>query len=232
MSTQLERRSTVSAVELRATSARTIGGYAAKFWRESQSLGGFVEQIDARFFNKSAGDGWPGVLARYNHEDLLATMSAGSLRLELDSEGLLYDADLLTDAVSDRVLQLVARGDVSQSSFAFRTFEDDWSLNAQGVPLRTLISGKLVDVAPVDTPAYLDTSTGLRSLAEKRDADIEEVKQLAADGNLSQLIKPAPTVIALSGATRSDDEDEQGDEPTPSGRVQVLLRDLELKNKQ
>ena len=230
MSRDIERRMVSAAVELRsAAGGRTIGGYAAKFMRQSQNLGGFVEQIDPRFFNKSAGDGWPGVMARYNHADLLATTAAGSLRLSIDDEGLVYEADLLDEPLSDRVLQLVARGDVSKSWFAFYVFEDDWTVNDQGIPLRTLISGKTVDVAPVDTPAYLDTSTGLRSLAEKRDADLDEVKKLAAEGNLARLIKPAGTVIDLS--PRNDDQAGQGGTSTSSARVQTLLRGLELKKK-
>lgn len=227
MTKQLERRGTPLAVEVRASApdVRTIGGYAAKFMRLSQDLGGFVEQIDQRFFNKSAGDGWPGVMARYNHDDLLGTTAAESLRLSLDDTGLVYEVDLLDDSVSDRVHRLVARGDVSQSSFAFYTYEDDWEVRG-GVMVRTLISGKLVDVAPVDQPAYLDTSTGLRSLAEKRGVDLDEVQRLARHGELSRLLKEAPTVIDLG--TRSEDEEGQ-DKSTPSGLVQVLLRDLELK---
>lgn len=226
MTKQLERRGTPVAVELRAKTgeARTIGGYAAKFMRMSQDLGGFFEQIDQRFFNKSAGDGWPGVMARYNHDDLLGTTAAASLRLTLDDEGLMYDVDLLDDAVSDRVHRLVARGDVSQSSFAFYTYEDDWEVR-NGVMIRTLISGKLVDVAPVDSPAYLDTSTGLRSLAEKRGVEVAEVERLARDGELTRLLNEAPTVIDLG--TRSGDGEGQ-ENSTPSGHVQVLLRDLEL----
>jgi hypothetical protein len=34
-------------------------------------------------------------------------------------------------------------------------------------------------VAPVNTPAYEDTSVGLRSLAKKFDATVEEVRKLA-----------------------------------------------------
>lgn len=227
MTKHLERRGTPVAVELRASAdgGRTIGGYAAKFMRMSQDLGGFVEQIDPRFFNKSAGDGWPGVMARYNHDDLLGTTAAESLRLSLDDTGLVYDVDLLDDAVSDRVHRLVARGDVSQSSFAFYTYEDDWEVRGS-VMVRTLLSGKLVDVAPVDSPAYLDTSTGLRSLAELRGLDLDEVQRLARDGELTRLLKEAPKVIDLG--TRSDDEKGQ-ENSTPSGLVQVLLRDLELK---
>ena len=40
-----------------------------------------------------------------------------------------------------RRFELVQRGDVRQSSFAFVAFEDDWGTSYQGFPLRTLVSG-------------------------------------------------------------------------------------------
>lgn len=193
--TDAERRFTSVRVEVRAGAEKsmTIGGYAAKFNRMSQNLGGFVEQIDDRFFNKSAGDGWPDVLARYNHDDnfVLGTSNAGTLRLALDNVGLLYDVDLPSSRAD--VYELVQRNDVSKSSFAFVTVEDDWGVTDQGFPLRTLISGRLMDVAPVNTPAYLDTSTGLRSLARKFDASLEEVRKLAADGELGKFFRRSDT---------------------------------------
>ncbi len=186
-----ERRFTSVPVEIRAGSdgKRTIGGYAAKFERMSQNLGGFVEKIDRGFFNKSRGDGWPGVQARYNHDDnlLLGTTDAGTLRLSIDDIGLEYAVDLPSTRAD--VHELVQRGDVRQSSFAFIAFEDDWTTTDQGFPLRTLISGRLHDVAPVNVPAYEDTSVGLRSLAQKFDAPLEEVRKLAADGDLIKFFK-------------------------------------------
>jgi len=161
-----ERRFTSVPVEIRAGSDNkmTIGGYAAKFGRMSQNLGGFVEQIDSRAFNKSHGDGWPDVLARYNHEDnlLLGTTGARTLRLGIDEVGLTYQVDLPASRAD--VHELVQRGDVRQSSFAFIPFDDDWATDdVTGYPMRTLQSVRLVDVAPVNTPAYLDTSVGVRS---------------------------------------------------------------------
>lgn len=186
-----ERRFTSVPVEIRAdkADALTIGGYAAKFMRMSQNLGGFVEQIDPAFFNKSRGDGWPGVVARYNHDDnmLLGTSGAGTLRLGLDEVGLRYDVELPSSR-SD-VYELVQRGDVRQSSFAFAAFEDDWTTTDQGFPLRTLISGRLFDVAPVNTPAYEDTSVGLRSLARKFDAELDEVRKMAEANELIKFFK-------------------------------------------
>lgn len=232
---EIERRQTRGAVELRAATdaPRRVGGYAAKFNRLSQNLGGFVERIDPGFFNKSAGDGWPNVMARYNHDDLLATTGAGSLRLMLDSTGLDYEADLLTDAVSERVFQLVTRGDVHQSSFAFYTYEDEWAMTDQGFPLRTLISGALVDVAPVDSPAYLDTSTGLRSLAEARDMDIDEVTALARANELAKVLSTPATIIDLGSlgerSTKDSDDDGQDESHPDLSRLAALRRDHEMK---
>lgn len=193
--TDAERRFTSVPVEVRAGTEKrlTIGGYAAKFERMSQNLGGFVEVVDRGFFNKSRGDGWPGVLARHNHDDnmLLGTTGAGTLRLMLDEIGLDYTVDLPQTRMD--VWELVDRQDVRQSSFAFITFEDDWTTSDQGFPLRRLVSGRLIDVASVNTPAYEDTSTGLRSLAEKFDAPLEEVRTLAAQNELTRFFKRTDT---------------------------------------
>ena len=183
-----ERRFTAVPVELRAKGELRIGGYASTFNRFSQNLGGFVEQVHPSFFNKSRGDGWPDVLARYNHDDnmLLGTTGGGTLRLRLDETGLDYEVDLPQSRAD--IAELVSRGDVRKSSFAFRTFEDEWGVTDQGFPLRTLMSGQLIDVAPVNTPAYLDTTAGLRSLAEKVHADIEEVRSAAAADDLRKFL--------------------------------------------
>lgn len=184
----VERRFTTVPVELRAKDELRIGGYAAKFNVLSQNLGGFVEKVDRSFFNKSRGDGWPDVLARYNHDDnmLLGTTGGGTLRLHVDDTGLDYEVDL-PQARAD-IAELVRRGDVRKSSFAFRTFDDDWGVTDQGFPLRSLVSGQLVDVAPVNIPAYYDTTAGLRSLAEKVEADFEEVRSAAAVDDLRRFL--------------------------------------------
>jgi phage head maturation protease len=146
-----EIRTAAHAVELRASEDGSgigqLTGYAAVFNRHSQNLGGFVETIDPGAFTKSIADAVP-VMARMNHDDahLLGTTWAGTLTLE---------AKVLAE-----------RGDMKWSSFAFRTIEDAWSQTEQGFPLRTLRAVQLVDVAPVNSPAYLDTTVGLRSLAD------------------------------------------------------------------
>lgn len=198
---ETEQRLTAAAVEVRSAEARTIGGYAAKFNTFSQDLGGFIERIAPSFFNKSRGDGWPGVLARYNHDDnmLLGTTSAETLRLLIDDIGLTYEVDAPVGRAD--VFELVQRGDVTKSSFAFTVREDDWTVNDNGFPIRTLISGRLYDVAPVNTPAYDDTTVGVRafdSLAEKFGRDVAEIRSMAAEDRLGDLFAPRVVVVDLA----------------------------------
>ena len=185
--TDLERRWTPLPVEARAREGRRIGGYAAVFNSRSRNLGGFVEEIASAAFNDSRGRGWPDVLARYNHNDnmLLGTSRSGTLRLSVDDTGFDYEVDV-PESRAD-VFELVNRGDVTQSSFAFRTVADDWGTSDEGYPLRTLVNVQLVDVAPVNTPAYPDATAGLRSLADKFDADIDEIRSMAAANELRRL---------------------------------------------
>ncbi len=227
MTKELERRHVREPVTLRAGDggAARIGGYALKFNKLSRNLGGWVEQIHPESLNKSAGDGWPGVMARYNHEFLLGTIAGGSLRLAIDGTGLDYEVDLLTDPTTERVRMLVDRGDVSRSSFAAYMYESDWSQTPDGFPLRTVTAMGLVDVAPVDDPAYYDTSTGLRSLADLRGMDLSEVEDLARANRLAELLAKPPTVIDLGSS--SSEVDAQGETHAPP-RLLAMRRALEI----
>lgn len=226
-SNELERRLLREPVSLRAADGTPrIGGYALKFNKLSRNLGGWVEQISPESLNKSAGDGWPGVMARYNHETLLGSVAGESLRLVLDGTGLDYEVDLLADADSERVRMLVERGDVARSSFAAYMHESDWSQTPDGFPLRTVTAMSLVDVAPVDDPAYYDTSTGLRSLAEQRGMDVAEVETLARENRLNELLTTPPTVIDLGA--RDSSTDAQGETHAP-GWLLAKRRALEIE---
>ena len=45
-----------------------------------------------------------------------------------------------------------------------------------------------MDVAPVVQPAYLDTTSGLRSLAEARDLNFDSVRAAAESGDLAAIL--------------------------------------------
>ena len=189
-----ERRYTAAPVELRGRPGnRTIGGYAAMFQVESRNLGGFKEVVAPIAFNRARSQGFTGVVSRYNHDKnyLLGSTASGRLRLGVDDTGLTYDVDV-PESRSD-VYELVERGDLRHSSFRFVAAADDWGVDDTGYPQRTLVQVSLLEVGPVDTPAYAETSVGLRSLARKFDANLEEVRSLAAAGDLKRFFTRTDT---------------------------------------
>jgi len=189
---EVERRNTVLTVELRhdAGNKREIGGYAALFNRDSKNMP-YIERVMPSFFAKSRADGWPGtgagVVCRYNHDDmyLLGTTRSGTLRLSTDEQGLDYTVDVPEHRKD--VMELVSRGDITQSSFAFIVTDEEWDHTESGTALRKLVQGKLIDVAPVVTPAYEDTTVGLRSLARAHGVPEEDVFSLAEQRELRKL---------------------------------------------
>lgn len=217
---EIEKRSLPFRVEFRASEkgVGTLVGYAAVFNKRSQNLGGFVEQIEPGAFNKTLADGG-SVVARFNHDDnfLLGTTDAETLRLDVDGTGLRYEVDLPNTQAGHDVAELAKRGDLSKSSFAFRTITDDWGFTEDDFPLRTLREVALRDVAPVVSPAYLDTTTGLRSLARRYDLDIEAVKAAALENNIRSLIEK----------DSADDADTSGTKP--GGPHLVSLAEYRLR---
>lgn len=220
----LEIRNLARVIELRASKSNGPGaleGYAAVFNRYSQNLGGYVEQVDPAAFNKSLADK-VSVVARYNHADnyLLGTTDAGTLVLEADATGLRYTVDLPDTSVGRDVSVLAARGDLRHSSFAFMTLNDDWAVTEQGFPLRSLLNVALVDVAPVNTPAYMDTTVALRSLAHRLNVNVSDVCDASTDDIRSMLLDEK----------RAEDKPEE----TPPAQVDnhatlLRLKELELQ---
>ena len=222
-----------SRLEIRADGdGQWIGGYASVFMpRESRNLGGFIERVDPAAFSESRAAGWQGVVCRFNHNSdlVLGTAEAGTLRLRPDSVGLDYQV-LPPESRAD-VRELVQRGDIRYSSFAFRCRPggDEWGVTDQNFPMRTLHDVELVDVAPVLTPAYPDataavraTAPALRSLAAWAQIAVDEVRALADADELRRLFvrtdKPiyrpepkklfGPAAAALLLARRTDPYDQ------------------------
>lgn len=185
-----ETRTVTEPVELRDGETGPVAyGYAARFDTLSQNLGGFVERIAPGTFTKTIAEA--DVRALFNHDAnfVLGRNRSNTLRLTEDENGLAYEIDLPDTTAGRDVQSLLARGDVTGSSFGFRTITDEWGETDEGFPLRTLRTVALRDVGPVTFPAYTAAEAGLRSLAESRHLDYNEVLEAAEHNQLGELLR-------------------------------------------
>jgi len=163
----------------------TIRGYAAVYNSDSEWMGGFYEQIEVGAFDDVLEN---DVRAYFNHDEnlLLGRVSSGTLRIGTDKRGLFYEVDLPNTTYANDLVELMKRGDINQSSFAFLIGKDRWE--ERGGKTYRIISkvSRLLDVSPVAQPAYPEATSELKT----RDLETEtkeEVKAAAVEDTASEV---------------------------------------------
>ena len=162
----------------------TIRGYAAVYNSDSEWMGGFYEQIAKGAFDDVMDN---DTRAYFNHDEnlLLGRVSSGTLRLSSDERGLYYEVDLPNTSYAKDLVELMKRGDVNQSSFAFLIESDRWE-ERDGKTYRIIEKvSRLLDVSPVAQPAYPDATSELvtrNNTPESEGAEVEvqaEVEEMS-----------------------------------------------------
>lgn len=189
-----ERRTNAGTVELRAATddtPATAVGYALKFRKRSQPMRGFVEQVEPQAVTKTLDEA--DIRALWNHEvsSLLGRKAAGTLQIRADEIGVPYEIALPNTQLGRDVAELIARGDVTGSSFGFRIVGngEQWGETEDGYPVRSLTEIAIRDVGPVTFEAYLDSEVTLRSLAEQTGIEVRSLVELANDDQLIRAIR-------------------------------------------
>jgi HK97 family phage prohead protease len=159
----MEKRIFDTQIELRSNEERkTLVGSAAVFGLMSEKLGFFYERIEPQAFDGVLDN---DVRALFNHDPnyILGRNKSGTLRLSIDEEGLKYEIDLPDTQAGRDLATSIARGDISQSSFAFQVGQDRWEMDGDD-EIRVIEKiNRLFDISPVTFPAYPDTSVAKRS---------------------------------------------------------------------
>lgn len=165
---RLETRVFSGHIELRAAKSGPgpglMCGFAAKYDKLSQDLGGFIEKLAPGCFDGIMEDD-TRCLRNHDDDNLLGRTTSGTLVLSLLPEGLWYECDLPDTTVGRDTAELIRRRDMSGSSFQFQLAMDGQLWDWDGpTPLRTITRvGRLYDVSPVTNPAYEDTEVDMRS---------------------------------------------------------------------
>lgn len=169
---------------------RTIDGYAIVFNQRSEvmldwtdeGIRRFVEVVDPSAVDEAlllSSD--IRALIEHNRERLLARYNkgVGTLSLTIDEHGLRYSFEAPNTADGDYAVEMVGRGDISGSSFAFRAKDSDTEWAKEGnLWVRTIKRFSLLrDVTITTDPAYTQTEVSVRSL-EEMDKPEEEEKDL------------------------------------------------------
>ncbi|EOT1738166.1 HK97 family phage prohead protease [Klebsiella pneumoniae] len=144
-----------------------IIGYAAVFNSRSEPMYGFREIIAPGAFDDVLQDDVRGL---FNHDPnyVLGRTTSNTLAISVDAHGLRYEITAPdTQTIKDLVVAPISRGDVNQSSFAFRVAPggERWYEDDEGVVIREITKfSRLYDVSPVTYPAYRAADSSVRSL--------------------------------------------------------------------
>ena len=163
----------------RVVEGRTIEGYAVVFERESRLMFDwcksrfFVEIIKREAVTENDLKGWDiKALAEHDKSRLLARSfnGKGSLVLSIDDYGVKYRFDAPNTAEGDNALEMIKRGDIFGSSFAYTSDEDEdvkYTKKEDGTLIREVSKFKrMFDVSIVTDPAYFGTDVKVRSIIE------------------------------------------------------------------
>lgn len=157
--------------EIRAnedSESRKVEGYAIVFNSQSEDLG-FYETIEPSAITDEV-IAKSDVFALLNHDNSRGILARskrgkGSLKLLVDDRGLKYEFTAPKTALGNELLEMLKRGDINQSSFAFTVSNDGekWE-KRDGKYYRTIKKiDRLYDVSPVYCPAYSETTVACRS---------------------------------------------------------------------
>jgi hypothetical protein len=149
--------------------SRTVEGYAALFDTTASIGGWFDERIEPGAFKEALKRS--DIRALFNHDPnyILARTESGTLEVKEDKKGLFYRFEAPNTNFGNDFLEMLRRGDISQSSFAFTVNKQRWEEEKRGDEIKyTRVIEEVeqvYDVAPVTYPAYAETTVSARSKA-------------------------------------------------------------------
>ena len=191
MTSDLETRQVTIPVQIRSVSDEeqepTIEGYALKYNKPSQVLGGFVRFIEQIAPGALQDCDMSNVVATINHDQNQVLGRSGvNLELTTDEVGLKFSVTPTDTTFAHDLITNIEAGVINQCSFAFTVADGDdaqeWTDSTQdGVDYERTIYriARLYDVSIVTMPAYPDTEAkvGQRSMDMVKRMQSQDVKE-------------------------------------------------------
>lgn len=166
-----------------------IVGYAVRWDQLSRPIFGmFQERFSRGAFAASLIN--PDVYASWQHDSReVLGRTPNTLTLTEDEIGLRYE--ITPPSWAEKHVETIERGDVRGSSFIFRSVVDEWDESNPDMPIRTVKEAELFEVSPVTTPAYPQSSVGVRSAEDvfqgrPQSAQAAEAERLEAEARAAR----------------------------------------------
>ena len=163
--------------EAKDNSPGTLSGYVTKWNTLSHDRGGYRVVFRPDAFANLADES-SDIRALRDHEEgiYLGRTSNNSLCLSTDQIGLRFSLDLPDTQDGRDTAVLARRGDFGGMSFGYLPDRFGWKNEQQG-PILEHLSGHLVEVSVVFSPAFPRTSVELNALDEPNPEVLESLKQ-------------------------------------------------------
>lgn len=195
---------------------KKISGYAIVFNKPSKPIpdgdSSFTEIIDPKALeNTDLSD--VVMLSNHDYSKPLATVKAGTLKLNVDKKGLHFEATLPNTTDGSDTFENVKAGNIDSASFRFANASDQWSKDENGNITRTITNiGDIFEISSVTVPAYDDSSVEvakrsfdqfLNSNKEKKDTKNMTEKVLIDNDSKTAELRSFENYVRSRGEVRS-----------------------------
>lgn len=171
---------------------KVISGYAILFNEPSQPMpvdnSTFTETISPQALQ---GVDLSKLVMIYNHDyaNILASVKAGTLDVNVDEKGLAFKATLPDTTVANDVYENIKAGNLDSMSFGFSVLADEWQQANDGSYTRQIDKiENLYELSVVTLPAYDGTELTV---------DTRNLKINKEDNNMFQKVKSEETVTPV-----------------------------------
>lgn len=171
---------------------KVISGYAILFNEPSQPMpvdnSTFTETISPQALQ---GVDFSKLVMIYNHDyaNILASVKAGTLTVNVDEKGLAFKATLPDTTVANDVYENIKAGNLDSMSFGFSVLADEWQQADDGSYTRQIDKiENLYELSVVTLPAYDSTELTV---------DTRNLKINKEDNNMFQKVKSEETVTPV-----------------------------------
>lgn len=216
---------------------KKISGYAIVFNKPSKPIpdgkSSFTEIIDPKALeNTDLSD--VVMLSNHDYSKPLATVKAGTLKLNVDGKGLHFEATLPNTTDGSDTFENVKAGNIDSASFRFANASDQWSKDENGNITRTITNiGDIFEISSVTVPAYDDSSVEVakrsfdqffNSNKEKKDTKNMTEKVLIDNDTKTAELRSFENYVRSRGEVRSGITTVEGAPLVPSEIVTPIFR--------